>query len=118
MCPIILEKLPNELRLIISTINNENNWNFTKILDLIKAELKDREAYVVPSHSATDGKNDFGFCIPSHTPYIGSSLVSDSSSVNREKKKFKKGGSKCHLLEGSGRKCVFWDAWRPLVGQM
>ena len=118
MCPIILEKLPNELRLIISRINNENNWNFTKILDLIKAELKDREAYVVPSHSATDGKNDFGFCIPSHTPYIGSSLVSDSSSVNREKKKFKKGGSKGHSLEGSGRKCVFWDAWRPLVGQM
>ena len=35
LCPIILEKLPNELRLIISRNDNENNWNFTKILDMI-----------------------------------------------------------------------------------
>ena len=35
LCPIILEKLPNELRLVISRNNNENNWSFTKILGLI-----------------------------------------------------------------------------------
>ena len=35
LCSIILEKLPNELRLVISRNNNENNWSFTKILGLI-----------------------------------------------------------------------------------
>ena len=70
LCPIILETLPQELRLIISRNNNENNWNFTKILDLINAELKAREACVVPSHTAAEGKNDFGFSSPSilHIP--------------------------------------------------
>ena len=42
-------------------------------------------------------------------PYAGSSLVSGSSSVHRENRKFKNGGSKSHSLEGSGRKCVFCD---------
>ena len=40
LCPIILEKLPNDLRLIISRNNNENNWNFTKTLDLINVNYK------------------------------------------------------------------------------
>ena len=39
LCPIILEKLPNELTLIISRNNNENDWNFTKTLDLINVKL-------------------------------------------------------------------------------
>ena len=52
--PIILEKLSNELRLIISRTNKENNWNFTKILNLINVELKAREACVVPSHTAAE----------------------------------------------------------------
>ena len=73
LCSIILEKLPNELRLIISRNNNENSWDFTKILDLINVELKAREACVVPSHTTAESKNDFGFSIPSHTSYTGSS---------------------------------------------
>ena len=44
LCPIIPEKLPNELRSIISRNNNENNWNFTKTLDLINVESKAHEA--------------------------------------------------------------------------
>ena len=55
------------------------------------------------------GKNSFGFISPSHTPYTSSSLVSGSSSVHRENRKFKKGGSKGHSLESSGMKCVFCD---------
>ena len=39
LCPIILEKLSNELTLIISRNNNENNWDFTKTLDLINVKL-------------------------------------------------------------------------------
>ena len=35
--------------------------------------------------------------------------MSGSSSVHRENRKFKKGDSKGHLFEGSGRKCVFCD---------
>ena len=35
--------------------------------------------------------------------------MSGSSSVHRENRKFKKGGSKSHSLEGNGRKCVFCD---------
>ena len=50
LCPIILQKLPNELRLIISRNNNENNWNFTKILDLINVELEACEACVTITH--------------------------------------------------------------------
>ena len=91
LCPIILEKLPNELRLIISINNSEHHWNFTKILDLINVELKDREAcVVVPSHTVAEVKNDFGFSSPSHSPYTGSSLVSGSSSVHRENRKLKR----------------------------
>ena len=52
LCSIVLEKLLNELRLIISR-NNENDWNFTKILDLTNVELKARKACVVPSHTAS-----------------------------------------------------------------
>ena len=48
LCPIILEKLPNELRLVISRNNNENNWNFFKVLDPVNVELKAHEACVVP----------------------------------------------------------------------
>ena len=103
LCPIIIEKLPNELRLIVSRNNNENDWNFTKILDLINVELKALEAYVVPSHStAKEDKNGFEFSSPSHTPYTGLSLVSGSSSVHRENREFKKWGIKVHSLEGSG----------------
>ena len=32
---------------------------------MINAELKAREACVVPSHTAAEGKNDFGFSSPS-----------------------------------------------------
>ena len=85
VCPIILEKLPNELRLIISRNNSKNGWNFTKILDLINVESKTHEACVVSSHTAVEGRNDFAFNSPSHTPYTGSSLVSGSLSVHREK---------------------------------
>ena len=82
---------------------------FLTWLRAIDIELKAREACVLPSRSATEGKNDFGFSSPSHTPYTGSSLVSGSSSVYREKKKFKKGSGKGHSSECSGRKCVFCD---------
>ena len=79
--------------------------NFTKFLGLVNVELKAREACVVSSHITAEGKNDFGFSSPSHSPYMGSSLVSGTSSVHRENMKFKKGGSKRHSLEASGRKC-------------
>ena len=106
--PIILEKLPKiKLRLIISRNNNENNWNFSNILDLINVELKARETCVGPSHTAAEGKSDFGFSSPSHMPHTGLSLVPGSLSVHRENRKFKKGGSKGLSLKGSGRKCVF-----------
>ena len=82
LCPVILEKLPNELRLIINKNNNENDWNFTKILDLINVELKVCKACFEPP---------------------------GSSAFNRENRKFKKGDSKCHSFKGSGRECVFCD---------
>ena len=109
LCPITFEKLPNELRLIINRNDNENNWNFTKILDLINVELKAREGGFLPSHSATEGKNDFGFSSPSYTPYTGSSLVSGSSSLHRQNRKFRKWVSKGYSIEGSGKKYVFCD---------
>ena len=96
LCSTILAKLANELRLIIS--RNINNWNFTKILYLINVKLKARQACIVPSHTAAECKNDFGFSSPSHTPYTGSSLVSGSAAVHRENRKFKKGGSKGNSL--------------------
>ena len=106
---VILENLPNELRLIIPRNNNENDWKFTKILDLINVEIEAPEACVAPSHAAAEGKNDVGFSSPSHTPYTGSSLVPGSSSVHGKYRKFKKGGGKGHSLESSGRKYVFCD---------
>ena len=91
LSPVILEKLPNELRLIISRNNNENDWNLTKIIDLLNFELKAREAYLLPSHTTAEGKNDFKFSSPSHTSYTSSSLLSGSLSVHRENRKFKSG---------------------------
>ena len=76
---------------------------------MINVEIKAREACVVPSHTAAEGTNDFGFSSPSHIPYTGSSLVSGLLSVHRENRKFKNGGSKGRSLVGSGRKCVFSD---------
>ena len=40
LCRIILEKVSNELLLIISRNTNEIDWNFTKVLDLISVELR------------------------------------------------------------------------------
>lgn len=42
LCRIILEKVSNELLLIISRNNNEIDWNFTKVLDLISVKLRPR----------------------------------------------------------------------------
>ena len=104
MCPVIFEKLPKELRLIISGNNNKNNWNFTKILNLINVELKVCEACAVRSHTAAEGKNGFRFSSPSHTPYTGSSIVSGSSSVHTENRKLEKGVVKtthCKVVGGN-----------------
>ena len=79
LCLIILEKLWSEVILIISWNNNINDFNFTRILDLINVELKAREACVVQLHTPVEGKNDFGFSSPIHTPYVDLSLVSAGS---------------------------------------
>ena len=110
LCPIILEKLPNKLRLIISRNNNKNDWNFTKILDLINVELKAREACVVPSHTAAEGKNDFRLSSPSHTRYPRHQFI---DKIGNSKKGVVKatqwrvvGGNVFFVMETTGRKNV------------
>ena len=55
---------------------------------------------------ATESKNDLS--IP-YSIYWFILSVRIILSVHRENKKFKKGGSKGHSLEGNGWKCVFCD---------
>ena len=105
LCPVILEKLPNELRLIISRNNSaDNNWDFTRILELINVELKAREALLVPSHTKVEGKNDLG--LP-YSPFTGSSLYTGVS-TNSDRKSHEM-GSKGGSSEGFKRKCVFCE---------
>ena len=52
MIPIILEKLPDEIRLVISTKPGTNNWCVDDVLEMLKHEIAAREnCYFLKTHS-------------------------------------------------------------------
>ena len=59
MSTLIIEKLPQDTKLIISRKIETDIWDLTKVLDLISLELRARETCVVPNQlsPSTDGKN-------------------------------------------------------------
>ena len=68
---LIIEKLPQDIKLIIHRKKETNIWGFTKVLDLISLELWARETCVVPNQlsPSMDGKNEIVDDL-----FIGSSL--------------------------------------------
>ena len=72
---LILQKLPPEVKLVITRNIKENTWVLAKVLELINLELRARETCTV-LEKTEGGKN----CahIDSELPYTGSSLHSGS----------------------------------------
>ena len=56
---LIIEKLPQDIKLIIRRKKETNIWDLMKVLDLISLDLRARETRVVPNQlsPSTDGKN-------------------------------------------------------------
>ena len=73
---LIMEKLPEDLRLIVSRNIKENIWDLTKTLELINLELRARETCVVPKMK-DQGKNDF-----ESLPFTGSHFVFQNSIIS------------------------------------
>ena len=48
LSPIIMERLPNELRLIISRNLKGEGWDLTRLLEILREELKARETCILP----------------------------------------------------------------------
>ena len=69
LCPVILEKVPSEIRLIIGRNCTYALWNFTRMLQLINDELKARELCILSDHLEQGETNDH------FTEYTGSVLL-------------------------------------------
>ena len=55
LSPVILKKLPQELRLIVSREVREGRWNLDELMRLIDVEIKARECASNTSNASTDG---------------------------------------------------------------
>ena len=55
LSPVILKKLPQELRLIVSREVREGRWNLDELMRLIDVEIKAREHASNTSNASTDG---------------------------------------------------------------
>ena len=58
LAPIILDRLPHQLKLIISRNLKDEIWDLDKILLLINEELRARESCIIPSSSFNSMSND------------------------------------------------------------
>ena len=58
LAPIILDRLPQELKLIIRRNLKSEIWDLDKILLLINKELRARESCTIPSNSFNSISND------------------------------------------------------------
>ena len=76
---IILEKLPPEIKLLITRNMNQDIWDLTQMLEIFNQELKARETCLP---SARVGKN-FEF----ESKYTGSALYSSTSSRGQNRTK-------------------------------
>lgn len=77
LSPVIMNKLPEEFRLVISRgLSDSTEWNLTKLLVLMSHEIHARETC---NTTGPDGENDYHYY---SQPYSGSSLY-----VSRERKK-------------------------------
>ena len=57
LAPVIMNKMPSEFRLAISRgLSETNEWDLTKLLDLMQRELRARETCTSDDH---DGKREF-----------------------------------------------------------
>ena len=72
MSASIIEKLPQDIKLIINRKIEMDIWDHTKVLDLISLELRARETCVVPNQLSlsTDGKNEVVMICSRVHPYM------------------------------------------------
>lgn len=86
--PIIMERLPHEIKLTVSRNLKQEVWDINKLLELINDELKARENCIVPNPTVNShrtekdpsndmGKKRFDFS-HSYEPSSGASLLSES----------------------------------------
>ena len=109
LAPIIMERLPHEFRLTISRDLRDEIWDLSKLLDLIRDEIKARESCIAPStHRDTTPSPSTGFNLfTSNTTPSRQSCVfcrkphwSDKCTVISDvdaRKEFLKKGGRCFL---------------------
>ena len=88
LAPIILERLPHQLKVIISRNLKSELWDLDKILWLINDELRAQESCIFPSNSFNStsndqkqgGKNNLSYF---ESPTSGSALYSNQTHQNK-----------------------------------
>ena len=83
LSPIIMERLPNELRLIISRNLKGEGWDLTKLLEILREEIKARETCILPQSENSE--------VDIQTPYTQSALFTKSKSTSKIKCLFCRG---------------------------
>ena len=83
LSPLIMERLPHELKLIVSRNIKQDIWDLTKLLEIMNEEIRARENCSTPNSTLPepqdkDGKNEF-FDFSRDVPYSGSALYTSQS---------------------------------------
>ena len=82
LVPVLMSKLPEEMKLIISReFNSEEIWDIAKILEKFKAEIQAREKVCFVVNGNTEGT--------SSEPYSGASFVQHGNNFG-DKSKFER----------------------------
>ena len=88
---VVMDKLPEEIKLIVSRNIKQDTWTLTNVLNVINAELRARESCTIPDASQ-DGKN-VGF-----SNFTVSSLHSSHSRHSDSRSHFKRSSGKPQSL--------------------
>ena len=76
---ILLQRLPDEIKLIISRKMNEvsgdDNWNLGTLLDILKTELEAREKCMITS------RKQYPQGVPNKKPYLNTSIPATASAL-------------------------------------
>ena len=60
LTPIIMERLPHQMKLIVSRQMGDDTWNLTQLLTLIQEELKARENCIIPKENLRNTEDNKG----------------------------------------------------------
>ena len=79
LCPVLLNKIPAELQLIVSRKVSEENWNLNSLMEAIEEELTARERIGVNPVSRTTQRRDDRSSVPPSATTLVSGNASSSA---------------------------------------